>query len=279
MKKILIALLVVTSLGVGAKAAEASTTDVEAQLHYAESLVADLESKINHLAPSDTTPWLPLTPPLSNCEIPDLDLALGATGPAVRQLQEFLNQSIDTQINTNGAGAPGQETEYFGSLTAKAVARFQSKYATAILTPLGLSQGTGYWGVSSRHQAEMLCHDNSDPITPQNNSANQQDPQDISSELSKLEQQSGISLDLSDLPADTASSLTEGLAEIIGDTGDKEFLNDLEDLITAQVGKEKLAELEKTYSPRQVADLVFVLPSIQAGINQLLADYLDRQQK
>jgi peptidoglycan hydrolase-like protein with peptidoglycan-binding domain len=278
MKKILIALPILILFSGGARAVQAGTADLEAQLHYAESLVADLKTQVNNLTnqvtPIDTTPWVPATTNLSICLIPTIDLSLGATGPAVQQLQEFLNQSADTQINTTGAGAPGQETEYFGPLTAAAVARFQSKYAASILTPLGLSQGTGYWGAGSRQQAQILCNNqlNANRNIPTSSSTT------ANAKIPDQRQPSDAPLEFSDLPADNVASFTKGLEQIIGDTGDKEFLAALEDLITTQVGKEKLAELEKTHSPREVADLVFVLPSVQAGINQLLADYLARQQ-
>lgn len=85
------------------------------------------------------------------------NLALGDRGPEVQELQEFLNTDPDTQIRLSGGGSPGNETQYFGSLTAAAVSRFQEKYSADILAPIGLSAGTGYWGSSSREKADELC--------------------------------------------------------------------------------------------------------------------------
>lgn len=80
------------------------------------------------------------------------DLSLGSQGEDVRQLQIELNKNPATQVSYTGIGSPGQETTHFGPKTADAVARYQNLHAQKILTPLGLSRGTGYVGVSTRAQ-------------------------------------------------------------------------------------------------------------------------------
>lgn len=52
-------------------------------------------------------------------------LKQGSTGPAVMNLQKFLNMWPGTQVSTSGAGAPGMETSTFGPATKAAVIRFQ----------------------------------------------------------------------------------------------------------------------------------------------------------
>lgn len=63
----------------------------------------------------------------------------GVRDKEVEKLQELL--SNDTEIYPEGL-----VTGYFGELTAKAVKKFQEKYADELLAPLGLTEGTGYVG-------------------------------------------------------------------------------------------------------------------------------------
>jgi hypothetical protein len=73
-------------------------------------------------------------------------LSLGTTGQDVFELQKFLNQNPQTQISLQGAGSPGQETYFFGELTRQAVIKLQNLNSAEILTPVGLTQGTGIVG-------------------------------------------------------------------------------------------------------------------------------------
>jgi lysophospholipase L1-like esterase len=83
------------------------------------------------------------------------DLRLGQSHEEVRLLQKFLNDQ-GFIIAKNGAGSPGKETTFFGSLTRSALIRFQERHADKILRPAGLVRGTGFFGPSTRRFIHTL---------------------------------------------------------------------------------------------------------------------------
>lgn len=67
----------------------------------------------------------------------------------VKQLQMALNSDPDTKIAESGVGSPGNESEYFGTLTLRAVQKFQVKHSLA-------SQGdSGYGYVGPKTRAKL----------------------------------------------------------------------------------------------------------------------------
>lgn len=85
-------------------------------------------------------------------------LRVGDRGPQVLSLQKLLNLSPDTIIAVSGVGSPGNETDYFGSLTRLAVIKFQEKYREDILTPSGLLNGTGVVGPKTLQKLNILAN-------------------------------------------------------------------------------------------------------------------------
>lgn len=86
----------------------------------------------------------------SSCYSLNTSLSFGMSGNDVKCLQEFLKSQ-------GGDIYPGGfVTGYFGSLTRVAVIKFQEKYKDDILTPLGLSRGTGYVGLSTRNKINQI---------------------------------------------------------------------------------------------------------------------------
>lgn len=85
-----------------------------------------------------------------------MNLKQGASNSEVMQLQKFLNSHGYT-VAATGAGSAGNETNFFGPATKAAVIKWQDANAASVLTPVGLSKGTGYWGPSSRAAANAMC--------------------------------------------------------------------------------------------------------------------------
>ncbi len=71
------------------------------------------------------------------------NLSKKSEGYDVKYLQILLNTDPDTMLTNSGFGAPGRETQYYGSLTENAVRRFQNKYSADILEPQNLNYATG----------------------------------------------------------------------------------------------------------------------------------------
>ncbi|MDP2598369.1 MAG: peptidoglycan-binding domain-containing protein [Candidatus Liptonbacteria bacterium] len=70
------------------------------------------------------------------------DLTVGSTGSDVLALQQFLNGNGALVAGGTGAGSPGNETSYFGSLTKAALSQWQGAH--------GVAPAVGYFGPITR---------------------------------------------------------------------------------------------------------------------------------
>lgn len=130
------------------------------QINDATALIAALQSQLNALqggSPVATT---------GTGYTFTANLTMGSRGEDVRQLQIALNMDPETQVASTGPGSKGNETTYFGGLTKAAVIKFQNKYASEVLTPVGLSAGTGYFGPSSRTKMNGMTAVVVPPVVP-----------------------------------------------------------------------------------------------------------------
>lgn len=85
------------------------------------------------------------------------NLKMGDVGTDVKNLQIILNSNPSTIVATTGFGSPNNETLFFGDKTRLAVIKFQELYRSEILAPLGLTNGTGFVGTSTRQKLNSLA--------------------------------------------------------------------------------------------------------------------------
>ncbi|MBI3631861.1 MAG: peptidoglycan-binding protein [Candidatus Vogelbacteria bacterium] len=83
-------------------------------------------------------------------------LKLGSKGADVMALQKALNADGE-MVAASGAGSPGKESSNFGPATKRAVIKFQEKYASECLAPVGLTKGTGVVGALTRAKLNSLA--------------------------------------------------------------------------------------------------------------------------
>lgn len=108
--------------------------------------IASLKQEIARLQNQNNNPGSQ-----SFCFRLDNNLYFGMSNSSdVKCLQEFLKDQGEAIY------PEGLVTGNFGSLTQAAVVRFQEKYASDILTPIGLSKGSGYAGERTRNKVNQI---------------------------------------------------------------------------------------------------------------------------
>lgn len=151
-KFVAIATALTLSVGLVAPAQGATVEELNALIASLTAQLASLTAQMTALQGGTTSGTV------SGCTITSFNtnLSQGMTNADVKCLQVILNSDAATKIASTGAGSPGNETTYFGSLTKAAVVKFQNKYASTVLTPSGLTAGTGYVGPATRAKLNTM---------------------------------------------------------------------------------------------------------------------------
>ena len=118
-----------------------SVASLQAEINSLLAEVQQLESQLAAAGGSTTANW---------CYSFNTNLSIGMTGSAVTALQTALQKDGES-VTVNGT---------FDDQTAATVTGFQEKYASHILSPYDLTNGTGYAGKSTRAELNSLfgCH-------------------------------------------------------------------------------------------------------------------------
>lgn len=241
-----VALMLVAGLFMPMRAAHAASVDeLRAKL---TSLLEEMTKLQNSTGSSRN---------IGACEVRfSRNLTIGDRGSDVRALQVFLNSDSGTRLQGT-YGIRGNETDYYGSVTANAVTKFQEKYRSSILTPVGLSRGNGFFGPSTRAYANLLCDrgygaDDSDKDTKDDDTAaSRQDARDAISDagdaIDKLEDaiDAASSSDARDDAKDELERAQQTLDEAEDAYDDKDFDEAVELAEEAEdIAEEALDELK-----------------------------------
>jgi len=97
-------------------------------------------------------------------------LYIGMRSNDVKELQKVLNADTETRVAEIGPGSPGNETDYFGTATKRAIIKFQEKHRAEILAPVGLLSGTGIFGTKTRAKMNTFINSSQIPSTPAHDS-------------------------------------------------------------------------------------------------------------
>ncbi len=139
----------------------AQTQSVASLQAEIQSLLAELQT-LEGQAQSQAGSASSATSASAWCYTFNTNLSIGASGAGVTALQTALEKNGES-ITVNGT---------FDDETAAAVTAFQEKYASIILTPAGLKNGTGYAGKGTRAELNALfgCGTTSTPTATAPNS-------------------------------------------------------------------------------------------------------------
>ncbi len=128
-----------------------TSAELQAEISRILVLISQLQKEIALMQPGATAiTGVPATFLFKN------SLEFGDILIDVKYLQLVLNSMPDTSLAISGVGSSGHETNYFGTLTKEAVVKFQEKYMSDCLTPIGLTSGTGFVGSLTKGKLNEL---------------------------------------------------------------------------------------------------------------------------
>lgn len=108
-----------------------SVAELQAQINALLATISQLQTQLSAVQGGGAAPATSFT----------RDLTVGSTGADVKALQQWLNGQ-GYRIAASGAGSMGNESEYFGSLTKAALAKWQAA--------MSISPAVGYFGPITR---------------------------------------------------------------------------------------------------------------------------------
>ena len=163
-----------TSFAQETTSTEDNSAEVQALLEQIQALLAVIEALQAQLSAANANGGTVSTEFTRN-------LSIGDDNFEVKALQQMLNNDPRTRVAVSGPGSPGQESTFYGNLTADAVSKFQELYRSEILTPAGLTRGSGFFGPGTRAKMNALINaqiqspDSNIPDTSNSNSSTQSD--------------------------------------------------------------------------------------------------------
>ena len=131
--------MMLSTMGVALPVAHAqSVADLQAQISALLAQIQQLQAQLNVSASGGSA---------ASCSF-SRDLTVGSSGDDVMCLQKYLN-SAGHQVAASGAGSPGSESNYFGSRSQAALAKWQAAN--------GVSPAAGYFGSISRAKYNSMA--------------------------------------------------------------------------------------------------------------------------
>lgn len=174
MKKIFLVLLLVVVMFCSALMANAMTqAEKQALINELIQKIAVLRAQLEQMIATGVTdtnqlPGIASTP-ANWCHTFSITMKYGSSGPEVAYLQKAMQLQNLFSVND-----PETISSFFGTNTGSAVIKFQEKYRAEILTPQGLTKGTGTVAGGTRSKLNQLygCSVASSSVYPTTNTCN-----------------------------------------------------------------------------------------------------------